>query len=74
MKKILNIFKSLLWIIFFVFAFVPSLLILIVTDIREENKTIRMFLKSNTGEYSNKKITSSNQDVSDTLQFLPDPV
>jgi hypothetical protein len=73
MKKILNIFKSLLWIIFFVFAFVPSLLILIVTDIREENKTIRMFLKSNTGEYSNKKITSSNQDVSDTLQFLPDP-
>jgi hypothetical protein len=56
-----------------VFAFVPSLLILIVTDIREENKTIRMFLKSNTGEYSNKKITSSNQDVSDTLQFLPDP-
>lgn len=74
MKKIINVFSRILWIIFFVFAFVPALIILIVTDVREENRIIRMFLKNNTGEYSNKKVTRSNQGVSDTLQFVPDPV
>lgn len=73
MKKIINVFSRILWIIFFVFAFVPALIILIVTDIREENRTIRMFLKNNAGEFSNKKVTSSNQDVSDILQFVADP-
>jgi hypothetical protein len=74
MKKTLNIFSSILWIIFFVIAFVPALIILIVTDIREENRIIRMFGKDNSGGYSNKKITSSNQNVSDSLQFAADRV
>ena len=74
MKKILNIFKSLLWMIFFVFAFVPALIILIVTDIREENRSIRIFLKGNVKKDSNKKVSSSNQEVSGSLQFVPDTV
>jgi hypothetical protein len=74
MKKILNIFTSFLWIVFFAFAFVPALIILIVTDIREDNRTIRMFCKDNFRENSNKKVISSKQHVSDTVQFIPDPV
>jgi hypothetical protein len=74
MKKILNIFSRILWIILFVIAFVPALIILIVTDIREENRIIRMFGKGNTRGYSDKKITSSNHDVSGSLQFVADPV
>ena len=74
MKKTLNIFTRIYWIIFFVLAFVPALIILIVTDIREENRILRMFEKGNAAEYSRKKIASSNRKVSDSLQFVADPV
>ena len=74
MKKILNICSRILWIMFFVIAFVPALIILVVTDIREESRILRMFGKSNAGRYSKKKITSSDQNVSGSLQFVADPV
>ena len=33
-----------------------------------------MFLQGNAGEYFNKKVTNPDQEVSDPLQFVPDPV
>jgi hypothetical protein len=72
MKKIYRFLSRIILIVFSVIAFVPALIILIITDIKEEGMIRKCLEKANDAKFSNKKGTKGKQTASATYQFVAD--
>jgi len=74
MKKMYNFLGRILLIIFSVFAYVPALIILIISDIREERRIRHSLENNNLVKFSHKKGTKSKPTISASYQFVSDSV